>query len=228
MNAIRDNYLKKENTWNVTKKIDFSSSRKFSAVSFENEGSYKIDWGDGTIDSEKNHKYEIAGTYNVKIYGSSTGIMSKSKYVNKIVVFTDITISCKENTGIEEFESHNLTSVSAQAFFGCSKLSKVSFDDKLKTIEFEAFDLCNLSRVAIPGSVTLIEDKAFEENSSLSIVDLTSFTDPNAIPTLGPGVFSSCSPYLKFYVSSVTMKEAFNTSWSAYSGKFTTDPVPSL
>lgn len=115
------------------------------------------------------------------------------------------------------------SSVGASAFKGCYLLDKVIFGTAVANSAY--YDSYVRTRIVIPATVRSIAQNAFLYQYSLNEVDLTAFTDPNSLPTLGAGfnsVFTSeysngNQRKVVFYVASEAMKTAFSsaTNWSA-------------
>ena len=62
----------------------------------------------------------------------------------------------------------SITSISYEAFRGCTALKEVVFAAGTKTIKLWAFGYCSsLESIVIPASVTAIEDYAFHGNTAL-------------------------------------------------------------
>jgi len=61
----------------------------------------------------------------------------------------------------------SVTSISPDAFSGCTALTNVTIGDSVTSIEDYAFENCGLTSVTIPGSVTNIYQGAFEYCSGL-------------------------------------------------------------
>ena len=63
-----------------------------------------------------------------------------------------------------------LTTISTDAFYGCTKLAKVHLHEGLTTINLRAFYNCKLDSIVIPSTVTSIGNGAFKGNPTKSIV----------------------------------------------------------
>jgi hypothetical protein len=67
----------------------------------------------------------------------------------------------------------------------------ISSPSSLKTIGNLAFMKCkNLKSIAIPASVTSIEEQTFQDCTSLTSV---TFSSPSSLKTIGPGAFEGCT-----------------------------------
>ena len=75
----------------------------------------------------------------------------------------------------------------------------------------------------MPDGVTIIGIAAFQDCTSLYIIDLTAFTDPQSIPTLvSANAFQNIPTQAQFWVANQGMYDAFTTAtnWSTYANKF--------
>ena len=84
-----------------------------------------------------------------------------------------------------------VTSIGAEAFYGCSSLTSITFggNSQLESIGSSAFSGCSsLTSITIPDNVTSIGSYAFSNCSSL-----TSITIPDSVTSIGDGAFRECS-----------------------------------
>ena len=105
--------------------------------------------------------------------------------------------SCGELTSITIPEG--VTSIGGFAFYGCSKLQTVNFEENsnLVSIGSQAFYNCSsLASIAIPEGVTSIGYSAFQNCS-----DLTSLTLPSTLTSIGSNAFQNCNN-LNYYTDS--------------------------
>lgn len=93
-------------------------------------------------------------------------------------------------------------SIKEEAFVECSRLTRVTIPDTMKTIGNGAFSYCfNLKSVTIPNSVTTMEERAFYKCTRL-----TSVTIPDSVTTIAPSMFCYCSS-----LTSVTIPDSVKT-----------------
>ena len=86
-------------------------------------------------------------------------------------------------------EKYSVTSISSEAFRGCTKLTSVIIPNSVNFIGFSAFEDCSgLTSMTIPNSVTYISNSVFSGCSSL-----TSVTIPNSVTSIGSSLFDDCS-----------------------------------
>lgn len=85
--------------------------------------------------------------------------------------------------------SDSVTSIGPSVFSGCSSLTSVTIGNSMTSINGYAFSNCSsLTSITIPNSVTSINEYAFNRCSSL-----TSVTIPNSVTSIGSSAFNSCS-----------------------------------
>lgn len=160
-------------------------------------GMKKIDWGDGTTDTNLTHTYSNAGTYTCSIYGV-TEIGSKA--FNGCINMTNIAmLDCVMSIGDYAFNncksltsatiSKSLTNIGEYAFRNCEKLSgEIVIPFGVETIKDNTFAYCKaLKNVVIPDSVTKIERSAF-----YNCISLSSITIPDSVTSLGADAFAFC------------------------------------
>jgi Flp pilus assembly protein protease CpaA len=103
---------------------------------------------------------------------------------------------------------NGVTSIGAQAFYGCTDLTSATIPNSVTSIGSSAFYNCrSITSVTIPNSVTSIGSSAFYNCRSI-----TSVTIPNGVTSIGSSAFSSCSGLTSVTIpNSVTSigKEAF-------------------
>ena len=108
-------------------------------------------------------------------------------------------------------------------FPGCD-MENFIMPNTIEIITASAFRSCSsLKKITIPSSVKTINISAFQACTSLYFIDLTSFTDPQAIPTLAnANAFSGIPSTAQFIVKNQEMYDAFTTTtnWSTYASEF--------
>ena len=96
----------------------------------------------------------------------------------------------KEN--INDIIIKNISVIGFQAFYRCSSLISISFQEPLilTTIKGSAFSECTeLKSISIPYSVQIIESSAFQKCSSLTSI---SFQEPSNLTTIEWCAFQKC------------------------------------
>ena len=103
---------------------------------------------------------------------SGCGRLASISFEDPLLI-TEIKSGTFANSGIKNFTvPENVTTVSGNAFYGCSSLTAVTFNGKLTEIGNRAFEGCfNLESVNIPASVTAIGMSAFKDCSALTTVN---------------------------------------------------------
>ena len=86
-------------------------------------------------------------------------------------------------------DDDSMTTISEDAFKGCTGLTSVIIGNSVTAIERTAFEYCsNLTSVTIPDSVTTIGHSAFYDCTSLASVNIG-----NGVKTIDDFAFSGCS-----------------------------------
>ena len=106
-------------------------------------------------------------------------------YVSGIGECTDTEVVIPKKSPDRE----RVTSIIADAFYGCTSLTSITIPDSVTRIGGHAFDGCiGLTSITIPDSVTRIEGGAFFDCTSL-----TSVTIPNSVRSIELQVFANCT-----------------------------------
>ncbi len=124
---------------------------------------------------------------------------------------------------------NELTSIGSYAFYDCSNLSTITFNENLKRIGSYSFYLCTpLTSVILPNSITDIENHAF------SGCALTSVTIKKSVPpTIGKSVFPK-NTYISYTLSNISttiyvpceLVQTYQAQWKDYSSQITNMPFP--
>lgn len=102
---------------------------------------------------------------------------------------------------------NTVTSIGAQAFFGCTSLTSVAIPYHVTSICSDAFAYCSgLTSVTIPNSVTSIDYGAFSHCSSLTSVRI-----PNSIISIVGNPFMYCSALASIEVSIVEYNAKYDS-----------------
>ena len=117
-----------------------------------------------------------------------------------------------------------VTSIGMAAFQSCSSLALTALPDGVTSIGSSAFQSCSsLALIVLPDGVTSIGGNAFRQCKMLYSIDLTAFTDPQAIPTLAnANAFYDIPSTAQFIVKNQEMYDVFTTAtnWSTHASKF--------
>ena len=108
------------------------------------------------------------------------------------------------------FIGDGVTSIGANAFYGCSGLTSVTIPNSVTSIGSSAFSGCSgLNSIEIPNSVTSIGQYAFSGCSGLNSIEI-----PNSVTGIGQYAFEDCSS-----LTSVTIPNSVTSiEGSAFSG----------
>lgn len=150
--------------------------------------------------------YTFQNSFNLKSISAAKG--------------TNLTGSAGINdTGIVKLVVPNKVSTTSNCIF----LKKIILSRSQIAIDNSAFtSTVSLVELMLPSSVTSIGNKAFQ-GSAIRVLDLTAYTDPTAIPTLGSSVFYNVTSGFIILVKNQEMYDAFTTAtnWSSYASRFT-------
>ncbi|MDY4943212.1 MAG: leucine-rich repeat protein [Candidatus Limisoma sp.] len=123
--------------------------------------------------------------YNKNSDGKTVSVTFKDTNYNSY--FGSVVIPSTVTSGT----TYSVTSISSEAFLGCSGLTSVTIDNSVTSIGDGAFYECSgLTSVAIPNSVTEIGENAFYKCSGL-----TSVTIPNSVTSIGADAFYGTAWY---------------------------------
>ena len=109
-------------------------------------------------------------TYQYQYNGSYTGDV----VIPETVTYDDI--------------QYNVTAITANAFYGCSRLTSVTIPANVKSIGISAFYGCySLTSITIPENITTLENSTFSDCSGLVSVSI-----PSGVKSIGEYCFSGC------------------------------------
>ena len=122
------------------------------------------------------------------------------------------------------FPRNLIASSLSQVFIFCSSLNILVFPTDKTTTYVQMFTNCaNIYRVIIPSNITTIGNSVFTNCYGLKLLDLTSYRDPNNIPTLqNTGALQGTPSDGAILVYNQAMLDAFTaaTNWSSYASRF--------
>ena len=176
-----------------------------------------IDWGDGsstetfagTGNKNTTHTYAAAGTYEITLnvtsgvlgFGdgsSSYCVMGATSGIGR--VYCNMLQSVSIGSGV--------TSIGANAFYGCYSLASVTIPSSVTSISNNAFyNCCSLASVTIPSSVASISTYAF-----YGCYSLASVTIPSSVTSISTYAFSNCTGVGTYHVLRATPPTLANTN----------------
>ena len=143
--------------------------------------------------SELFAKYTITQDKRHYIIYTSTDGHIVEPYNSSVFDASILSNTYENGVGIIEFSSP-MTTIRAEAFYGCSSLTSVTIPDSVTSIGSSAFYGCSsLESVTIGNSVTEIGENAFYGCDSLKSV-----TIPDSVITIGYAAFANCSNLQEF------------------------------
>ena len=119
-------------------------------------------------------------------------IISDSIIFHDTNILTRSKVNEKMNEDITDVFIKNITNIGNRAFYGCSNIEHVLFQEPLilEIIEWSAFQECKgLKSILIPSSVQTIGSNAFQECSNLENV---SFEEQSNLTIIGDSAFKEC------------------------------------
>ncbi len=180
-------------------------SRNISEMFDYTNKTFRVDWGDGTINTETTHTYATEAEYTIKVYGEFEALLyardADSYKGNAASTLTAVEIgqgvkafgggflflgSFYGCNGLMSVKMHDgITSIPFSTFYGCDALENIVIPEKVTKIGVLAFGDSGLKSITIPKNVVEIEKNAFLGCTSLESVIFKSETPP----TLGENVF---------------------------------------
>ena len=122
------------------------------------------------------------------------------------------------------FPRNLIASSLSQVFIFCSSLNILVFPTDKTTTYDQMFTNCvNIYRAIMPSNITTIGNSVFMNCYGLKLLDLTSYRDPNNIPTLqNIGALQGTPSDGVILVYNQAMLDAFTaaTNWSSYASRF--------
>ena len=104
---------------------------------------------------------------------------------------TDAFNGCTGLTKITYQSGFSPTNIMKRAFQGCTSLTTAPLLNGLQAIELDAFNGCSgLTGVTIPASVTLMDDRAFQDCSNLATLN---FASGSVLKSIGQHAFLNCA-----------------------------------
>ena len=181
-----------------------------ATLSFSTYGTLNsVDWGDGTVDTNKSHVYTNPGQYVIVIdmgenshfyfgYGDPSKSTNK-QWIKRIKLGNIYIIESYAFTELRSLESItipiNVKAIRGSAFYFCKSLKSFSIpngikgDSGLNGIENNMFGNCfSLKSISIPNGIKDIRYSIFTYCYSLQ-----SITIPNGVTTIQSNMFRNCN-----------------------------------
>ena len=176
--------------------------------------SITVDKGNKVYDSRNNCNAIIETDTNSLISGCQSTVIPNSV----TSIGADAFWGCDSLTSINIPQS--VTSIGDYAFWGCDSLTSIIIPYSVTSIGNSAFDECNsLTSITIPDSVTSIGYSAFSNCWSL-----TSITIPNSVTSIGDFAFDEC-----YSLTSITIPGSVTSIGGGafvYCGSLTSITIP--
>ena len=144
----------------------------------------------------QNDKGDIMPSNKLIIYKGGKVSRNRRKEVESANIHTDVTAieqnafwNCSKLKTVSFADTSSITSIGAEAFYGCRSLQHIKLPESITAIERCAFEDCsNLQSVILPSSISVIPDSAFNGCESLTEVNI-----PNSIKTIEKSAFNNCT-----------------------------------
>lgn len=117
-------------------------------------------------------------------------------------------------TNSETGNTYTVTSISNNAFTGCTGITSVTFPNTLTSIGNYAFQNCSqLANIDFPSSLVSIGEKAFDACTSL-----TSITIPTGVTSIGRQAFLGCTSLATVLYNATTCTMSNHDDYPVFSG----------
>ena len=169
------------------------------------EGATRIDWGDGTVNTELSHEYANYGDYTIKAYGI-TSIGFDNRDGNR---FDDT-----QTFPVKQILLGNTVNYLKQYALNYMALEQVSLSPNIK---FNMEHYCqiysySLKHVTLPNSLTEIPGSSINDNECLRSVVI-----PNTVTSIGDSAFSgnynlryACIPDSVTFIDSYAFEDCYD------------------
>ena len=165
-------------------------------------------WGTGYYEfvEKEDGTYEVSLTAEGK---NASEITIPTSFNNKPVTSLGENF-LKENTKIEKIIiPGTITKIPNYAFYKCTNLSEVVFNEGLESIGYYAFDGCKLKSLTFPSTCTTIGQGAFEYNRDLKYVYI-----PRTLSSVGQYAFYALNNTSCICLEESSIPSNFGYNWN--------------